>query len=96
MGIVQKIQESTAMENLSQFLLRRLALFPPASPSKLLHTRQGPIQAVLHLFYVQGKPIPATGFQTVEFGSFLVFTGTHSLFYSTEVELLATSNCFQI
>lgn len=40
MGIVQKIQ-GTAMENLSQFLLRRLALFPPAL-SKLLHTRQRP------------------------------------------------------
>lgn len=64
MGIVQR-SRNPAMENLSQFLLRRLALFPPASQANCFILGRGPIQAVFLLsFYVQGrKPIPATGFQ---------------------------------
>lgn len=97
MGIVQRSRNPT-MENLCQFLLRRLALFPPASPSKLLHTRQRPHTSSIFPLLCAGQKVHSSHwFPAVSLALFPVFTqNTLSLFYSTEVELLSTSNCFQI
>ena len=59
---------------------------------------RGPIQAVFFpLLYAGQKAHSSHWFPAVSLALFPVFTrNTLSLFYSTEVELLATSNCFQI